>query len=771
MQPIPTGQPSYSLSAQPSEQPVPRPGNMGWAARIELVAVLAVATLLRVWNLGGNGFGTQYYAAGVASMLDSWHNFFFNSFDPAGFVSIDKPPIAFWLQAGSAKLFGFNSWSIHIPQVIEGVASVALLHHLVRRRFGRYPALLAALFLAITPINVAIDRSNNTDSCLVLGLLATAWVLSLATEAGSRRMLLASMAMLGVAFNVKMLAAIVVLPPFMAVYLLGAPLPLSRRVADLLWGIVPLVAISLLWCVTYDLTPVQSRPYAGSTKTNSMLELVIGQNGIRRFVRTQRADNRTAAATPAAVPSPGAATTAAPDIAPGVQPLGAPGRDAANPLQQATAPQPGSDTTAQAEATGPTTGAAAASAALYGGSRASDRVPVGPLRLVNPLLADQMGWLYPLALAGVIAWLWRRRVRLPLNPVDSALLLWLGWVLTYSLVLSYAGGIFHSYYLAATAPPVCALAAVGVARLWEWFRAGGRRALALPLCLLIAAAWQSYIAHGYLTWELNTPQRGSSPPAESFIHAQNELMIASIVIALLSAAGLLLTRALNQHGSRRWSQAALTAGILAVILTPAAWALGSMEISGNASSPAAQPPGARTEGEPGRIRGAATADPLLMAFLSSHYHDERFYLATLSSQQAAPIIIATGKPVMAMGGFAGTDPILTPESLSQMVQQKELRFVLIGAGGRGGFGGRAAEQTSIIEWIQQHGKVVEPALWRSPRAAILGDSSRPYIRRSGRGRGANASANTSLFDLRPDVEAVPPSSDDGQGDLARANGG
>ena len=152
---------------------------------------------------------------------------------------------------------------------------------------------------------------------------------------------------------------------------------------------------------------------------------------------------------------------------------------------------------------------------------------MGPLRLVNPLLADQMGWLYPLALAGVVAWLWRRRVRLPLSPDDSAVLLWLGWVLTYSLVLSYAGGIFHSYYLAATAPPVCALAAVGVVRLWEWFRAGGRRALALPLCLLIAAAWQSYIAHGYLTWELNTPQRGSSQPAETFIHAQNALMIAS----------------------------------------------------------------------------------------------------------------------------------------------------------------------------------------------------------------------------------------------------
>ena len=770
MQSIPGSQTSNGLSAkppaQPSEQAAARTGNTGWMARIELLTVLAVAALLRVWNLGGSGFGTQYYAAGVASMLDSWHNFFFNSFDPAGFVSIDKPPIAFWLQAGSAKLFGFNSWSIHLPQVIEGVASVALLHHLVRRRFGRYPALLAALFLAITPINVAIDRSNNTDSCLVLGLLATAWLLSLATEAGSRRMLLAAMAMLGVAFNVKMLAAIVVLPPFMAVYFLGAPLPLSRRVADLLLGMVPLVAISLLWCVTYDLTPVQSRPYAGSTKTNSMLELVIGQNGIRRFVRTQRAENRTAdTAVPGAAPLPGTTTTATPSAAP------LPGAATTAAPDVPASAQPGPNATGQAEATGASTGAGAASAALYGGNRASDRVPVGPLRLVNPLLADQMGWLYPLALAGVVAWLWRRRVRLPLTPDDSTVLLWLGWVLTYSLVLSYAGGIFHSYYLAATAPPVCALAAVGVVRLWEWFRAGGRRALALPLCLLIAAAWQGYIAHGYLMWELSTPQRGSSQPAETFIHAQNSLMITSIVIALVSAAGLLVTRAMTQHSSRRWSQAALSAGILAVILTPAAWALGSMEISGNASSPAAQPPGARTEGEPGRVRGAATADPRLMAFLTSHYHDERFYLATLSSQQAAPIIIATGKPVMAMGGFAGTDPILTPESLSQMVQQKELRFVLIGAGGRGGFGGRAAEQTSVIDWIQQHGKVVEPTLWRSPRAATSGDSPRPYGRRNGRGRGGNANANTSLIDLRPDAEAVPPSSDDSQGALARANGG
>src|SRR6202046_4688019 len=180
---------------------------------IGFALVLALAALLRVWHLNQAGFGTQYYAAGVLSMLESWHNFFFNSFDPAGFVSIDKPPLALWLQAATAKVFGFSAWSVLLPQALEGTLAVALLYHLVQRRCGHPTGLLAALFLALTPVSVAIDRSNNTDGCLVLALLAAAWAATPRAEAGSWRMLLVCMVLLGVAFNVKMLAAIVVLPP------------------------------------------------------------------------------------------------------------------------------------------------------------------------------------------------------------------------------------------------------------------------------------------------------------------------------------------------------------------------------------------------------------------------------------------------------------------------------------------------------------------------------------------------------------------------------
>ena len=152
------------------------------APSVALAAILSLAAVLRGWNLGGGGVVIPYYLAGVRSQLVGWHNFFFNAFDPAGFVSLDKPPIAFWLQTASAKLLGFGAASVLLPQVLEGVAAVALLYWLVRRRFGVAAGLLAALVLALSPVSVAVDRSNNTESCLVLVLLLAAWALIRAIE-------------------------------------------------------------------------------------------------------------------------------------------------------------------------------------------------------------------------------------------------------------------------------------------------------------------------------------------------------------------------------------------------------------------------------------------------------------------------------------------------------------------------------------------------------------------------------------------------------------
>ena len=110
-------------------------------AALPLTLVAAVAVLARTWQLSQNDFGRQYYAAGVLSMLGSWHNFIFNAFDPAGFVSIDKPPVAIWLQVASAKLFGFGALSILLAQVMAGLAAVLFVYVLVRKYWGGTAAL------------------------------------------------------------------------------------------------------------------------------------------------------------------------------------------------------------------------------------------------------------------------------------------------------------------------------------------------------------------------------------------------------------------------------------------------------------------------------------------------------------------------------------------------------------------------------------------------------------------------------------------------------
>ncbi|HEX9132360.1 MAG TPA: glycosyltransferase family 39 protein [Ktedonobacteraceae bacterium] len=169
------------------------PSKNGWPPlwrRLALAGVTLISLFMNFYQLGQNGFGNLYYAAAIRSMLDSWHNFFFVSFDPGGVVSIDKSPLGFWLQAACAKIFGFTPFSIFLPQALAGVLSVLLLYYLVRRHFGVVAGLLAALALAISPISVLTNRNNTIDSTLVLVMLLGAWAVLRAAESGKLRWLL-----------------------------------------------------------------------------------------------------------------------------------------------------------------------------------------------------------------------------------------------------------------------------------------------------------------------------------------------------------------------------------------------------------------------------------------------------------------------------------------------------------------------------------------------------------------------------------------------------
>src|SRR5258708_3857160 len=268
-----------------SEHPIEKRVQKRFPAWHQLVlgGITLISVFMNFFQLGQNGFGS-YYPAAVRSMMDNWHNFFFASYDPGGFVTIDKPPVGFWLQVASAKLFGFTHFSVLLPQALAGVLSVLLLYYLVRRHFGVVAGLLAALALAVSPISVVTHRNITIDSTLALTMLLGAWAVLRAAETGKLRWLLLTAVIVGIRFNIRMLEAYLVIPAFGLLYLLAAPRSIWKRVGHLAVAGVLLLLVSFSWAVAVDLTPASQRPYVGSTQDNSEISLAVGYNGIERLL-------------------------------------------------------------------------------------------------------------------------------------------------------------------------------------------------------------------------------------------------------------------------------------------------------------------------------------------------------------------------------------------------------------------------------------------------------------------------------------------------------
>ena len=243
---------------------------------------MAISAVLNTNKLAQNGYANIFYSAGVKSMLRSLHNFLFVSFDPGGLITVDKPPLALWVQAASAKVFGFSPLSLLLPEAIAGVLAVALLYFLMERRLGTAAAFAGALTLAVLPSFVAVSRDNGVDPVLIL-LMVLACSLGLrATESGRWRTLVCCGVIVGLAFNTKTLAAYLVVPGIAVAYLVCAPGSLLRRIAQLLVAGLVMAAVSFAWIAFVDLTPASKRPYVGSSTNNSELGLTFEYNGVGR---------------------------------------------------------------------------------------------------------------------------------------------------------------------------------------------------------------------------------------------------------------------------------------------------------------------------------------------------------------------------------------------------------------------------------------------------------------------------------------------------------
>jgi 4-amino-4-deoxy-L-arabinose transferase-like glycosyltransferase len=258
------------------------------APRPELLGLLALAGVLNLWALGQNGWANTYYSAAVRSMSTSWHDFLFASLDKSGVMTVDKPPLALWVQSLSVRVFGYHQLSVLVPQALMGVASVALVYDLVRRRFGRIGGFVAGLALAVTPITVAISRHNNPDALLVLCSVAAVWCFVRALEAKSTRrqtrwLVLAGVCV-GLGFETKMGVALVVVPGMAVAWMWIAPAARGRLHAlrQLLAGGAAMVLVGGAWPALVELTPASDRPWVSGTSDNSVLSLIFGYNGLGR---------------------------------------------------------------------------------------------------------------------------------------------------------------------------------------------------------------------------------------------------------------------------------------------------------------------------------------------------------------------------------------------------------------------------------------------------------------------------------------------------------
>ncbi len=657
-----------------------RPDDPAWV-RPSLLLLLVSTAVAYLWALGDSGWANSFYSAAVQAGTKSWKAFFFGSSDSSNFITVDKPPASLWVMEISARLFGLNSWSILVPQALEGVASVGLLYATVRRWFRPSAALLAGAVMACTPVAVLMFRYNNPDALLVFLLVLAAYATVRALERASTLWLVLATSAVGLGFTTKMLQAFLVLPAIVLVYLLAAPTPLGRRLRQVLVAGVALVVSAGWWVAAVTLTPAADRPYIGGSQDNSLLNLIFGYNGLGRLSGNESGS----------------------------------------------------------------VGGAGAAGSRWG--------PTGLVRLFRTDMGGQISWLIPAALIFLVALLalgWRASRT---DRTRAALLLWGGWLLVTGLVFSYAQGIIHPYYNVALAPAVGALVGIGTVTLWHHQRRRLARAV-LALALAATSAWSFALlsrSPNWLPWLRPTVLVvgigaavviGVAPQLRARLAVV--LGVAGLGAALAGPAAYALDTVSTPHSGAIPSAGPAVQGATAgpggfaggapFGRGPGAFAGGRPNFPANGFTPPSglgRPPasagglpaaggfpgagaglGGRTGGAPSVGGGsgflnASTPGKALVALLESDAGSYRWVAATVNSNSAAGYQLATDDPVMAVGGFNGTDPAPTLAQFETYVRQGDIHYFISSGGGPGGgaFGGSGGTTTTssqITSWVENH---------------------------------------------------------------------
>lgn len=651
--------------------------------------ILILSAVLNFANLGIEGLANTYYSAGVKSMMMNFKNFFFVSSDPSGFVSIDKPPVGFWLQTLSAKIFGFSGWSVILPQALAGVISVWIIYRLVKRSFGSGAGIIAALCLAITPIFVAASRNNTIDNLLVLSLLLACWPLFIAAEEGRFKYLILSLVLVGIGFNIKMVEAYMVAPAIYITYFLSSALPYKKKIKHLILGSVVLLVVSLSWAIVVDLVPAGDRPFVGSSTNNTVMQLIVGHNGLERVGLSGRNANR------------------------GPQ-QNQNFRNRTNTSQnQFPSRQNGNRMRSDS----------ASNRNFPGGNQfgMGNNSKTGITRLFTyNNLSDQISWLLPFAIIGFIAAAIKEKLKYPFDGKRNlALIFWFVWLITEFVYFSFSKNVTHTYYLTTMAPSVAALTGIGLISLWKLYTEAGWKKLLLPA---------TFIINGLIEMLILWPNFNRSNGYKTTLIVTAILSIGASII-LFIASVIRNKQNVRHDENTETNENVYTIGkntilnivmvsvaFIGILTAPFVWSSTTLFYPMNGSSPSA---GLELASTRQNRNLSLSSNSKLIQFLESNKENAKYLVAVPSAMTyASDLILETGEPVMTLGGFSGSDKIITLDAFKQLVKAGALRYAIVNGGGRmgGNFMG-SNSNNDIMNWIKSNGKLVPTNEWTDTSAS------------------------------------------------------
>ena len=639
----------------------PSPRTTRWERPV-LGLLLLLTAALYLFGLDRSGYANSFYSAAAQAGSQSWKALFFGSSDAANSITVDKPPASLWPVALSVRIFGLSSWSILAPEALMGVASVWLLAATVKRPFGAAAGLLAGAVLALTPVAVLMFKFNNPDALLVLLMVAAVWAVLRAVADGRTRWLVLTGVLVGFGFLTKQLQVLVVVPALAGTYLFAGPPKLGRRVLQLLVGLAAVVVSAGWWIAAVSLWPASSRPYIGGSQDNSFISLTFGYNGLGRLTGNE---------------------------------------------------------------TGSVGGGGAGGGAPSWGA-------TGLGRMFSSEFGGQIAWLLPAALAlGAIGLVLRGRAPRT-DGRRASYLVWGLWLVVTMAVFSFSQGIIHSYYSVALAPAIGALVGSGTVTLWAR-RGSAWVAGVLALTVAGTAGW-AFVLLGrtpafvpWLRWVVLVVGLVAAVALVAVSVLPRRLLVvvaaAALFAGLAGPTAYALQTTVTAHqgslpsagptvpggsgfggGGPRGGRGGLAQGTPPGALLGGAGqgAFGPGQAPGGAFGPGQAPAGAggRAGGGMGGLLSGSTPNAELTAALHADASSFTWVAATTGSNNASGYQLATGDPVMAVGGFNGSDPSPTLEQFQQRVADREIHFY-IASQGFGGGQNTSGTATQISTWVQQ----------------------------------------------------------------------